>query len=497
MRGNVQYQLTEIVGVSCNHEGGTFTMIRRTTAVLAATGLLALAACGSSAKKADAPAATTAAGAATTAAAPATTAAGAATTVAAAVTTAAAGATTAKAAAAGDFTGGPGCGLNNGKKATGTPIKIGNVTTSIPGIDFSTGPAMMKAYFDCVNENGGINGRPIVMVLENDNGKPEDAGSAARKLIETEKVVAVSGGFSILDCPVNAKYYAEKGYNVLVAGVPAECFSSPAIAALNMGPGYSALGAAQIVVEKGAKGKMVTMTNKGPTSDYNNSLAGAYAKSKGLDWEDIQIPPPIADPATEIRNAVQKAGKGGAVVLNFTPPEGLALLKAAEEQGLIDDVIWGSSTPLNDSSVAKALGAKWKGKLNVNAEFRGFQETNADMENYKTISAKYNKDAPLGSFQQMGYLIGRVLVYALNGMDAAKLDDPKAVNEAIKGVKGFKNGHTCKPWYFGGLPGGNVPNNTDLNVVPDGADKMVDDKVCFDIAEVEPILTAVRAFEKK
>ena len=456
---------------------------------------IVMTACGSSASKG---ASTTAAKPATTAAKPATTAAAAkpATTAAATATTAAATATTA-AASGGDFTGGIGCGLNNGKKASGTAIKVGNVTTSVPGIDFTTGPAMMKGYFDCVNDNGGINGRPIQMLMENDNLKPEDAAAAARKLIETDKVVAMVGGFSIIDCPVNRKYYEEKGYNVMVAGVPGECFGSPAIAAVNMGPGYSALGAAQIVVDKGAKGKMVTMTNKTATSDYNNSLAGLYAKSKGLQWEDIQIPPPIADPATEIRNAVQKAGKGGAIVLNFTPPEGLALLKAAEQQGLIDDVIWGSSTPLNDSSVAKALGAKWKGKLNVNAEFRGFQDTNADMENYKTVSAKYNKDAPLGSFQQMGYLLGRVVVYALNGMDATKLDDPKAVNDAIKGVKNFKNGHTCKPWYFGGLPGGNVPNNTDLNVVPDGDAKMVDDKVCFDIAAVEPILTAVREFEKK
>jgi branched-chain amino acid transport system substrate-binding protein len=134
-------------------------------------------------------------------------------------------------------TAGEGCGLNNGQKATGAPIKLGNVTTSIPGIDFTTGPAMMKAYFDCVNDNGGINGRPVQMLEENDNGKPEDAGAAAKKLIETDKVVAMVGGFSILDCPVNADYYTQQGYNVIVAGVPAECFSSPNIAAVNMGPG--------------------------------------------------------------------------------------------------------------------------------------------------------------------------------------------------------------------------------------------------------------------
>jgi branched-chain amino acid transport system substrate-binding protein len=394
-------------------------------------------------------------------------------------------------------TAGEGCGLNNGKEATGDPILIGNVTTSVPGIDFTTGPVMMDAYFQCVNANGGINGRPIKMLMENDNLTPPDAAAAARKLIETDKVVAMVGGFSIIDCGVNGGYYVEQGYNVIVAGVPGECFNSPAIAAVNMGPGYSALGAAQIVIEKGATGTLVTMTNKTPTSDYNNSLAGKYAESKGMKWIDIQIPPPIADPASAILDAVNKAGEGGAVVLNYTPPEGLALLKAAEEQGLIDKVIWGSSTPLNDNSVAAALGAAWKGKLNVNAELSNLDDPRPEMELYRQVSAEYNPDAPLGSFQQMGFLIGRIIVKTLIDMDPADLDDPVAVNAAIKDIKNFNNHIVCKAWYFGGLPDGNVPNNYDNNVVPNGTDVMESDKTCFAIAEVEPILTAARAAEKE
>jgi branched-chain amino acid transport system substrate-binding protein len=393
-------------------------------------------------------------------------------------------------------TAGEGCGLNNGKKASGDPIKLGNVTTSVPGIDFTTGPTMMKAYFDCVNDNGGINGRPIQMLMENDNLKPEDAAAAARKLIETDKVVAMVGGFSIIDCPVNGDYYKQMNYYVIVAGVPAECFSSPNIAAANMGPGYSALGAAQIVIDKGAKGKMVTMTNKTATSDYNNSLAGAYAKSKGLDWEDIQIPPPIEDANAAVLDAVNKAGEGGAIVLNYTPPEGLKILKAAEELGLIDKVIWGSSTPLNDNSVAAALGSAWTNKLNVNAELSLLDDPRPEMELYRQVSAKYNPDAPLGSFQQMGFMIGRIIVKTLIDMDPADLDDPVAVNAAIKGIKNFDTHIVCKPWYFGALPAGNVPNNWDYNVVPDGTDTMVLDHDCFPIAEVEPILTAARAAEK-
>ena len=476
-------------------------MARRFMAA-AVVGALLLVACGSDKKTSSSAAPASAAPAS---AAPAGTTGSAATTAAPSATSGSAATsappdTTASSDSAGLVgdkppTAGTGCGANTGVKATGAPIKLGNVTTSVPGIDFSTGPAMMNAYFQCVNDNGGIGGRPIQMLEENDNLKPEDAAAAARKLIETDKVVAMVGGFSIIDCPVNADYYKQQGFYVIVAGVPAECFSSPNLAAANMGPGYSALGAAQIVVEKGAKGTMVTMTNKTATSDYNNSLAGLYAKANGLKWIDIQIPPPIEDADGAVQDAVAKAGEGGAIVLNYTPPEGLKILKAAEKLGLIDKVIWGSSTPLNDNSVAAALGPAWAKKLNVNAELSLLDDPRPEMELYRKVSKQYNPDAPLGSFQQMGFMIGRIIVKTLMDMPPADIDDPVKVNAAIKAIKNFDTHIVCKPWYFGALPAGNVPNNYDYNVVPSTSGTMVLDKDCFKIAEVEPILTAVRKAE--
>ena len=64
--------------------------------------------------------------------------------------------TTAKAAA--DVTK---CGKKPGTKATGTPIKVGAIVTKQPGTDFTDGANMAQAYFNCVNDNGGINGHPI------------------------------------------------------------------------------------------------------------------------------------------------------------------------------------------------------------------------------------------------------------------------------------------------------------------------------------------------
>ena len=73
----------------------------------------------------------------------------------------------------------------------------------------------------------------------------------AAKLIGDDAVVAFVGNSSYVDCPANAATYESNGFAVIYSvGVPRECFESPAIAATNLGPLYSGLGAAQYAVEQ-------------------------------------------------------------------------------------------------------------------------------------------------------------------------------------------------------------------------------------------------------
>ena len=67
---------------------------------------------------------------------------------------------------------------------------------------------------------------------------------------------------------------------------------------------------------------------------------------------------PIQDANSVALKAVQAAGDGGGVVLNFTPPEALKILQAAQQQGLQDRVKWGCSTPCNTDFLAEALGPR-------------------------------------------------------------------------------------------------------------------------------------------
>jgi branched-chain amino acid transport system substrate-binding protein len=385
------------------------------------------------------------------------------------------------------------CGMGNGKKATGTPIALGSITTKIPGIDFTDGSDAAAAYFDCVNDNGGIKGHPVKFIVETHGVDPQQVGSLATKLAESSKVAAFVAGFSILDCPVNHAYYEKNGFYPIVAGVPNECFNTPNIAALNMGPGYSSLGAASYLIRKGAK-SIVIVSPKQAGNEAVNQLALSIAKEKGLKAISRLENVPVADPASLVQAAVSQAGDGGGVVLDFTPPEGVKILQAAAQQGLVDKVLWGSSTPLNDTSVPKALGTTWDNKIFINAELTTLDSTGPDQQQYIAVNKKYSPDNPLGSFGQMGYVAAKMATDTMLKLPEDQLNKA-GINKAIQGIKNYKTDILCKPWYFQDMKL-HVPNNTDRTVTTKNG-KIVEAEGCTDIPASYPDLKYVRDFESK
>ncbi|WP_170975834.1 ABC transporter substrate-binding protein [Rhizobium sp. FY34] len=77
--------------------------------------------------------------------------------------------------------------------ASGEPIKVGAIVGQTGLDDLSSASKAAKAYFDCVNANGGINGRPVEYLVEDDQWNPEVAAQVATKLVKDEKVVALVG----------------------------------------------------------------------------------------------------------------------------------------------------------------------------------------------------------------------------------------------------------------------------------------------------------------
>jgi branched-chain amino acid transport system substrate-binding protein len=383
------------------------------------------------------------------------------------------------------------CGMGTGKKATGKPIKIGGIDMLIPGVDFTTIGKFAAAYFKCVNDNGGINGRPIKYILYNEQLNPTQQASLAKKLVESDKVVGIVGNTSFTECGTNWKYYKSKGFTVIGAGVQAECFGTPTFVESNMGPRYSNIGAAQALVKRGAKSLMVASPDT--IAAYADGGVLKVAEAAGIPGKSFPIKLPITDANSTILQLVQAAGDGGGVILDFTPDSAPALMNAAIAQGLVDKVLWGSSTPIANAFMAKQFGA-FDGKMHVNQEFGNINDGSPDENLYLQITKKYAPSISPQAFGQMGFMDAKFATLALLNITGEVT--AASYNKAVRALKNVKTSMLCKPWYVGGNLAYHIPNNWDITVTYKGGNVVTEDK-CFAIQPVDPELTKTRAWEKQ
>jgi branched-chain amino acid transport system substrate-binding protein len=388
------------------------------------------------------------------------------------------------------------CGTKPGVKATGSPINIGTIDTHQPGTDFTDGPNMINAYFSCVNDNGGVNGHPLKLFVQLDQTQPSQVAAAAKKLVQSDHVVAIDGVFDLLECTINQAYWKQLGVFEMDAGIAPECWSTPNSAAVNMGPRYSSDGAVQYALNTLHAKKIVFVQSNVPGTGYIAGGPAALAKAAGVPITQMTENVPINDANSVALNLVNAAGPTGSVVLNFTPPEALVILQAAQKLGLENRVkSWGCSTPCNTDFLAKALGPKWNHKLFVNAELASTDDHNGpEMQLYKAILAKYGSSVAggIGSFSQMGFLLGKFLTQAL--MTVKGPYTMKSVNAAIQGIKDYKTEMLCDPWTYGKVAL-HIPNHTDYTTTPENG-KMITAQGCTNISSADPQIAQYLAAAK-
>jgi branched-chain amino acid transport system substrate-binding protein len=383
------------------------------------------------------------------------------------------------------------CGTKPGVKATGTPIPLGAIATNQPGTSFTDIPNMAAAYFACVNANGGINGHPIKLYIETEQTNPAQIAADAKQLVQTDHVVGIVGNTSILECTIDHSYWEKLGFFVVDSGIAPECYSTPNSAAVNMGPRYSSDGAVQYALSQHVS-KVVFDQSNVPGTGYIAAGPAAIAAAAHTPIVQLTENVPISDANSVAIKEVNDAGPNGAVILNFTPPEALVILQAAQKLGLEDHVkLWGCSTPCNTDFLAKALGPKWNKKLFVNAELTPPDATNTPkMALYKAILAQYGHSVSggVGSFSQMGFAEAEIMVHALESVNGAYT--VASVNAALKAVKDFDTGMLCQGWTYGSYPM-HIPNNVDYTTTPNNG-QMVTAQGCTPISSADPQIAAYR-----
>src|ERR1044072_6760807 len=90
---------------------------------------------------------------------------------------------------------------------TNTEIKFGNIMPySGPASALSVTGKAFAAYFDLVNEKGGVNGRKLNMISLDDGVSPPKTVEATRRLVENDGVAFMFGTMGTAPSSATAKY---------------------------------------------------------------------------------------------------------------------------------------------------------------------------------------------------------------------------------------------------------------------------------------------------
>jgi branched-chain amino acid transport system substrate-binding protein len=388
----------------------------------------------------------------------------------------------------------PDCGENTGQKATGKPIPIGGVT-SMSGIgSFKEADDAARAYFDCVNANGGIHGRPITYHDEDDQSQLDVAAQAAKKLVEDEGAYVMIGSTSFIECIPNANYYLKNNILEIGLGIPSQCYQSKNIAEINAGPRQSGIGGADFARRKLGAKTLVCSIPKFPGSDYSCNGLEEWGKKYGVKVTSIYSDPVSPDYNSLVLQFL--ATNDDAIMVYGTDDTGARILDAAEQQDGAAKMKWTTPTSYYTVRIPKAIDAKyWNDRLWVNAELAPLDSKGKDNQNWIAVMDAYGGKVLRDSFSQAGYIAARIAVNAMLSIKNPADVNRNTVTAAIQNMKPYETDILCQPWYWGGPDAmeHNANHVTRTVTIHDGKWKNVEG--CM--PSNDPGLANVEALEKK
>jgi ABC-type branched-subunit amino acid transport system substrate-binding protein len=222
--------------------------------------------------------------------------------------------------------------------ATDTEIKIGNIMPySGPASAYGVIGKTEQAYFNKINAEGGINGRKINFISQDDGYSPPKTVEQARKLVESDEVLLI---FNSLGTPPNSaiqKYMNAKKVPQLFVATGATKWNDPKDFPWTMGwqPNYQSEAQiyAKYILKNHPNAKIAVLyQNDDYGKDYLKGLKdglGAKAASMIIAEESYETTEPTID-----NHIVKLKATGADVFIDITTPKfaAQAIKKMAEIQ---------------------------------------------------------------------------------------------------------------------------------------------------------------------
>jgi len=296
------------------------------------------------------------------------------------------------------------------------PIKVGAVSSITGPVPFGEIPAAAGAVFDRVNAEGGINGRMIEFISEDDGSDPAVASQAARRLVEEEGVVALAGSSSMVECSVNATLYASADVLSLTgAGVEPTCFESSHIVPVNAGSLTSYEMLLTFAAEQLEAETICAVIQKVPSlTETYLELIDRWQEETGHTVALVDTTVTHGEDPTPAILEVKAAGCD-AVAFNSNEPVAAAVMNAAALQGVLENVSWLTLSAAYTETALDVFTQQDTLGLYAGAEFLPFMSDDPLLDPWRDALTASN--VPLTSLSQGGYVAAEILVDVLRSID--------------------------------------------------------------------------------
>src|SRR5881398_1189300 len=348
--------------------------------------------------------------------------------------------------------------------ANDTEIKIGNTSPySGPASSYGTIGKVKTAFFNMINEQGGINGRKINFISYDDGYSPPKTVEQVRKLVESDEVLFL---FNTLGTPPNSaihKYCNQKKVPQLFVATGATKWNDPRDFPWTMGwqPNYQSEAQiyAKYILKNFPNAKIAVLyQNDDMGKDYLKGLKdglGAQAASMIVMEESYEVSEPTID-----SHIVKLKSTGADVFINITTPKfaAQAIKKNAE-------IGWKPLHFLNN--VSSSIGSVMKpagfenGQDIISSQY--FKDptdaqwkNDAGMKAWNEFLDKYYPEANRADASVMyAYTVAQGLVYVL-----------KACGDDLTRANVMKQAASIKDLELGGLLPGVKVNTSATDFAP-------------------------------
>jgi branched-chain amino acid transport system substrate-binding protein len=344
-------------------------------------------------------------------------------------TTAATSGQATTAAAAGASTGGSSPGVTDTEIVLGSwGPQTGPVATS------GTINRTMAAYFKKINDEGGVNGRKIKFIYEDDAYTPSRTVSVVKKLVEQDKVFALVGGLGTAQNIAVMDYLTANNVPNISPSTGSSTICCPMKKTVFAGQTNYTVEATlmtRYALDNLKAKKLAVFYQNDPLGKEGLDGVKAELKARNSSMEIFEVPFEATDKDFS-SHALKLQGSGADTLLTFALPfASSGVIKENQKLGYKPSVImsYNSNTPQMFDLVGNALDGVY-----VTSTLRDYNATSdSQVAAYLDFMKKYNSGEQVGQYTQAGVAYSQIILEGIKR--AGKNLTRESLIAALEGIK--------------------------------------------------------------